>query len=105
MHVEAAGPGGLGAAVEAALACLPDVLVVVPGPGAPPPREALLAATGGARVVVLGTGRTPEEVREAWGAAGLASAFGRSLRFVLAATRDDARRTVVSCARAGEGRA
>lgn len=105
VHVEAAGPGGLGAAVEAARACLPDVLVVVPGPGVAPPREALLAASGGARVVVLGTGRTPEEVREAWGAAGLASAFGRSLRFVLAATRDDARRTVVSCARAGEGRA
>lgn len=104
VHVEA-GPGGLGAATEAALACLPDVLVVVPGPGAAPPREALLAAQGGGRVVLLGAGRTPDEVLANWRGAGLASAFGRSLRFVLSATRDDARRTVVSCARAGEGRA
>jgi len=105
VHVEAVDKGGIGAAVEAALACLPDVLVVVPGPGAPPPREALLAAQGGLRVVMTGTGRTPDEVRDAWAAAGLPAPLARSLRFVVATRRDEARRAHITCVRDGEERA
>jgi hypothetical protein len=86
LHVAAAPGVALDAATEAAAACLPDVLVLVPGPGAPPPAAAFLA--GGRRVVLVGAWRDAEEARAGWRGAGLpAETIARAVRFVVTFSR------------------
>jgi hypothetical protein len=90
LHVAAAAGATLDAAAEAAAACLPDVLVLVPGPGAPPPRAAFLGAQGGRRVVLVGAWRDADEARAAWAEVGLpAGTVDRATRWVVTFARGD----------------
>jgi hypothetical protein len=85
----AAAPG---ATLDARPSCggVIPVLVLVPGPGAPPPRAAFLGARDGRRVVLVGAWRDGNETRAAWAALGLPA------ETVLGATR-----YVVTFARGG----
>ena len=54
-------PGGLAEASTSGREARPDVLVVIPGPAALPPRETVLLAGDGRRVVVVGAWRDAAE--------------------------------------------